>query len=69
MVLFIFALSAKSSKAHLNFAFHIQIPYKFQNRVILLQNKTKYGLVDTKGLILMIVKLVFYKHQKQFHKG
>ena len=48
--LIFFCISCRKCKAHLNFTFRIQIPHGFQNRVILLQNKTKYGLVGTKGL-------------------
>ena len=53
--LIIFALAAKSARVHLNFRFCIQIPHGFSNRVILLQNKTKYGLVGTQGLMVLRV--------------
>ena len=48
--LIFFASAAKSTRAYLNFTFRIQIPHGFHNRMILLQNKTKYGLIGTKGL-------------------
>ena len=45
-----FASAAERARGHLNFTYRSQIPHGFYNRVILLQNKTKYGLVGTKGL-------------------
>ena len=44
-----FCISCKECKGTFELLFCIQIPHEFHNIVILLQNKTKYGLVGTKG--------------------
>ena len=69
MVYFFFASSTKSAKAHLNFTFDIQIPLRFHNKVFLLQNKTKYGLVGTKGLTVRPQNTAMLKplHKAQDH--
>ena len=48
--LIFFASATESAKAHLHFTFCSQIPHKLHNIMILLQNKTKFGLMGIKGL-------------------
>ena len=63
------ASATESARAHLNFTFCIQIPHRFHNKAILLQNKTKYGLVGTKGFSLnLYTNRMKYSLQKRNHR-
>ena len=50
---------AQSTRGHLNFTFCIRVPHGFHNKVIFLQNKTKYSLVGTKRLSLHLLSMQF----------